>query len=242
MSIINFSLFRGFELTQNNLISEFLTQSTSKIPLLSFIYNFLLAVLCSYFLSKIYQKFGNSLSNRKSFSEGFVILTTTTLLIISIVKSSLALSLGLVGALSIVRFRTALKEPEELIYAFLCIALGLGFGANQTFITLLGFGFIVSYIYFRSKFRGKYNEEVLNLIISWEKPNEIDLEEIITEIGSCCDSIKLKRLSQDNNFIESSFSIQVGDYKKFLVIKDVLSKKSDNISFSFIDSSVIPNL
>ncbi len=61
------------------------------------------------------------------------------MLIITIVKSSLALSLGLVGALSIVRFRSAIKEPEELAYLFLCIAIGLGLGASQTAITTLAF-------------------------------------------------------------------------------------------------------
>ena len=58
------------------------------------------------------------------------------MVMITIVKSSLALSLGLVGALSIVRFRTAIKEPEELSYAFLSIAIGLGLGADQRLTTL----------------------------------------------------------------------------------------------------------
>ena len=49
----------------------------------------------------------------------------TTMLIISIVKSSLALSLGLVGALSIIRFRAAIKEPEELAYLFLAIGISI---------------------------------------------------------------------------------------------------------------------
>ena len=53
------------------------------------------------------------------------------MIIITIVKSSLALSLGLVGALSIVRFRTAIKDPEELSFLFISIAIGLGMGANQ---------------------------------------------------------------------------------------------------------------
>ena len=52
-----------------------------------------------------------------------------------VVKSSLALSLGLVGALSIVRFRTPIKEPEELVYLFLAIALGLGYAAGHTLMT-----------------------------------------------------------------------------------------------------------
>ena len=65
------------------------------------------------------------------------------MLIITIIKSSLALSLRLVGALSNIRFRTAIKEPEELMFLFISIALGLGFGANQTFITLIGFLLII---------------------------------------------------------------------------------------------------
>ena len=54
---------------------------------------------------------------------------------IVIVKSSIALSLGLVGALSIVRFRTPIKEPEDLTYLFLSIALGVGYGSFQILIT-----------------------------------------------------------------------------------------------------------
>ena len=52
------------------------------------------------------------------------------------VKSSLALSLGLVGALSIVRFRAAIKDPEELVYLFLCIAIGLALGAEQPLLAI----------------------------------------------------------------------------------------------------------
>ena len=59
----------------------------------------------------------------------------TTFLVISVVKTSLALSLGLVGALSIVRFRTPIKDPEELAYIFLAISSGIGLAANQVAIT-----------------------------------------------------------------------------------------------------------
>ena len=83
-----------------------------------------------------YKKYGSTISNREEFSNIFPFILLTTTLVITIVKSSLALSLGLVGALSIVRFRTPIKEPEELSYLFICIAAGLGFGANQTLITL----------------------------------------------------------------------------------------------------------
>lgn len=54
------------------------------------------------------------------------------------VESSLALSLGLVGALSIVRFRAAIKEPEEIVYLFFCIALGLALGAEYYMLPIAG--------------------------------------------------------------------------------------------------------
>jgi len=67
----------------------------------------------------------------------FPLLTLVTITVISLVKASLALSLGLVGALSIVRFRAAIKDPEELVYLFLCIGIGLSLGAEQPYFALV---------------------------------------------------------------------------------------------------------
>lgn len=93
-----------------------------------------------------YQRFSPVLSNKAKFSRVFVFISATTMLVIAVVQSSLALSLGLVGALSIIRFRTPIKEPEELAYLFLSIALGLGMGANQRLITLMVFTVILGYM------------------------------------------------------------------------------------------------
>jgi hypothetical protein len=93
-----------------------------------------------------YQRFSPVLSNKRKFSRVFVFIAATTLLVIAIVQSSLALSLGLVGALSIIRFRTPIKEPEELAYLFLSIGLGLGLGANQRLITVVVFVVILAYM------------------------------------------------------------------------------------------------
>ena len=90
---------------------DFLTNSQTNIPLLGFVLNLFLSGILALGLRWVYIKYGNSLSNRKKFSRNFLLLTMVTMLIITIVKSSLALSLGLVGALSIVRFRAAIKEP-----------------------------------------------------------------------------------------------------------------------------------
>ena len=100
--------------------------------------NVILGGLIAIFIRWLYRAFGSTLSNREAFSGLFPLLTITVILVISVVKSSLALSLGLVGALSIVRFRAAIKEPEELVYLFFCIAIGVALGANMRLVTLVG--------------------------------------------------------------------------------------------------------
>ena len=91
----------------------------------------LLGIALASALAWFYARYGHSLSNRAKFAQVLPLLTMITVLVISVVKSSLALSLGLVGALSIMRFRTAIKEPEELIYLFMALAIGLGLGCRS---------------------------------------------------------------------------------------------------------------
>ncbi len=67
----------------------------------------------------------------------FLFLAGTVTLIVAVIRSSIALSLGLVGAVSVIRFRTAIKDPEELLYLFLAIAASVGFGAGYISITSL---------------------------------------------------------------------------------------------------------
>ncbi len=92
-----------------------------------------LALYCRF----LYRHCGASPSDSDSITRVFPLLTLVTTAVIAVVKSSLALSLGLVGALSIVRFRAAIKEPEELVYLFLCIAIGLSLGAEQPLLALV---------------------------------------------------------------------------------------------------------
>ena len=70
------------------------------------------------------------------------------------------------GALSIVRFRTAIKEPEELAYLFLTIAVGLGFGANQRLITIVGFGILAGVILVRSRMAEPSEQPNLHVTVS----------------------------------------------------------------------------
>ena len=87
--------------------------------------------LLAIYIRFLYRRCSSSASDTDSVSRVFPLLLMVTTAVIAVVQSSLALSLGLVGALSIVRFRAANKDPEELVYLFLCIAVGLALGAEN---------------------------------------------------------------------------------------------------------------
>ena len=100
---------------------DFFLKDNITLDTSSFVANLFVAALLSVIIQIFYLKYSTTLSSKFEFSKNFVILGITTTIVITIIKSSLALSLGLVGALSIVRFRAAIKEPEELVFLFLII-------------------------------------------------------------------------------------------------------------------------
>jgi len=110
--------------------------------------NLALVLVLGQILAWHYLRFAPVLSNKRKLARVFVFVSATTMLVISVVKTSLALSLGLVGALSIIRFRTPVKEPEELAYLFLSVAVGIGLGADQRLATCVLFVGILAWLAF----------------------------------------------------------------------------------------------
>merc|ERR1712127_1167791 len=156
------------------------------------------------------------------FSKNFVVLGVATCIVIMIVKSSLALSLGLVGALSIVRFRAAIKEPEELVYLFLIIAIGLGCGANQLIITIVGIFFALATILIYSKYLKSKNIDYN------EKNTDIQINNLIDELTK--DLVELKFISMSRTNINTSINIDLktSDFKNLTKITGKIQKQYPN--------------
>ena len=102
-------------------INDLLSTNVAQIEIIPTLYSFFVCVLMSFIIRDFYIRRSFSLTGKQHIGSIIPILSTVVFLVIVVVKSSLALSLGLVGALSIVRFRTPIKEPEELVYLFLAI-------------------------------------------------------------------------------------------------------------------------
>lgn len=157
----------------------------------------ILLLLLSQLLAYIYRLFGQTLSNRERLSVLFPILALTTMMIISIIKSSIALSLGLVGALSIVRFRSAIKEPEELAYIFLTISLGLGVGAGQVGLTVIFYIVIIAFIVGRAFLKGK-------IVL----PGEPDGQQLYLHVSGPSKLLSLKKVQDAITPLTSSALVQ----------------------------------
>ncbi len=213
-----------------------MTTNVPQIPMGAFVINMFLAALCCYALAQVYVRFGRSLSNRATLARNFMMIGVTTMLIISIVKSSLALSLGLVGALSIVRFRTAIKEPEELAYLFITISVGLGFGAGQVLVTVLGFAVIVVLICLRGVFDFKTEHSSLYLVVSGKGAERPTLDELTTTLKQHCTALMLRRFEESADQVEASYRVNFSDYSQLESAKNALRSYGPSLQVSFVDN------
>jgi hypothetical protein len=214
------------------------TLQTSQTNLLNIVLGLVLAVIFSYILGKIYVKYGTSISNREKFANNFILLAMVTTLVISVVKSSLALSLGLVGALSIVRFRAAIKEPEELVYLFLIIGMGLGLGASQWALTSISFVLISSTLVLRSRYKSDSSLKGLSLLITLPQVKENMFSKLRQILSKNCKSVNLKRYDEDKDNVEALFYVEFLNINNLEVLKQDLKSLSSAVQISLLDNTL----
>ncbi len=187
---------------------EYLNQFSNTVSFQDFLIGFLLTAILAILIRNFYIKFGMAISNRKRFANNFLALALIVMLIITIVKSSLALSLGLVGALSIVRFRAAIKDPEELVYLFLVISLGLSTGAGQYIIALTAIPLILLLLWIYYRFTGKKTVSKGNTTLIHIKIKEKSIQKITDIFLKHLPHVELKRMDLLSDGLNLTFICQ----------------------------------
>ena len=217
----------------NNILNA---QQFVEQPITVVILDLILCMILVSIVSWFYKKFSQSLGGKTHVGSILPLIGLTVFMVIVVVKSSLALSLGLVGALSIVRFRTPIKEPEELGYLFLTIAVGLGFGAGYKIITIITTIAILLYLYltYEKNKSNKINGEYTILLNTLnEKYNE------------CCKLIekntiafKVTRTESHDDRISIYFNVSIDknfDLQNLIENLKVLDERS---KVDFVESGV----
>lgn len=194
-----------------------------------FILSFTLLIILTFIVQKLYERKGRTVGDKKYFGSFFMIWSISIFLIISVIKSSVVLSLGMVGALSIVRFRNAIKDTEQIMYLLMLIGLSMALASNQYLYTLVVFGFITLYIYFRdlknkSQVHSQFlyvrfeNKAILNDVIEFvcNKNNQI------VSINHSGDTFEI--VSTYNNFNEA----EIGSNSKWMIEKEITYRMNQN--------------
>ena len=221
------------------LLQSLSTTQGSTFDLGTFAVNLVLAVVTSFILSRVYVYWGASLSNRRKFAANFMLVTVTTTFIILVVRSSVALSLGLVGALSIIRFRAAIKEPEELAYLFFAISLGIGLGDNQRMVTLLTLVVVILVLGLARLLRQSQADVNLNLSVSSHNPQKVDMQQVIDALEKHCSKLRLLRYDENADTLEMSFVIEFRHTSDLNQARAALLEISDKLEISFMDNKGI---
>lgn len=216
--------------------------TTNPLSLQNLLVHLAIGLVLAVMLSLHFRKFGSTLANRREFAGVFPLIVLTTILIITVVKSSLALALGLVGALSIVRFRTPIKEPEELAYLFLAIAIGLGLGADQTLPTVAAtLAILVAVAGVKGIARGQRRRN-LYLSLDWHDgalPADIlgRVEQILSQHA---DEAELRRCDARAGEMEATYLVDVAATADLTALVSGLREAFPALGVTFLDQSPKP--
>ena len=219
-------------------LENFFINSNIDIDFGNFFIALLLSLILAYLVKLTYIKVGRALNDKDYFSDTFIPLAIITTLVITVIKFSLALSLGLVGALSIVRFRAAIKEPEELVYLFFVIAIGLANGANQFLLSILATIIIIIFLTIRNIYQNKnknnyeFNSDANILSINILDNNKKDINSIIKEIKQNFKYLKLKSANIEKNKSIYIFWYDIEEKKSEEFLSNIKKISDENLEVS----------
>jgi len=159
---------------REEVLNYILNQETMSVESLAL--NILVAFALGLLIFVSYRLAYSGISYSRKFSTSLVMMTLVTTIVMTIISGNLALSLGMVGALSIVRFRTAVKDPRDTTYIFWTIAVGVACGVGQYLAAAVGSAAVFVYMLIAGKVR--FDGKNL-LIIKSGRNAEKEIESIV---------------------------------------------------------------
>lgn len=202
----------------------------------------IISTILGFYLRYLFGKFSNTYSSKLAFGNTILIVTLSVASIIAIVKSSLALSLGLVGALSVIRFRTAVKEPYNLAFLLLSICIGIGIGSFQfTFVFLL---VVVStvIVIFLYRDRTKSSRLLLNSTtedldtLSLTLDSKISLDDVSRILEENCDYFKIISWDIEGDRMNIVVRVRISEQGSLIKIQEVIKAKFLDSILNFYSS------
>ena len=172
-----------------------------------------IAFFCGLVIAWLYRRTYRGPGYSQSFITSIVLLSMITAVVIMVIGNSLARAFGLVGAMSIIRFRTALKERLDIIYVFFSLAVGMATGAGYYKIAITGTIFVgfVLFVFSKTNFASpKKKEYLLQFYYTPNGKETPNYQAVLDEHRRKCHIINAKTLDE-HELLELSYSVQLKD-------------------------------
>lgn len=180
-----------------------------------------IALVIGLFLFFIYRKTFGGVMYSRNFNVSLIMLTMVSSLMLMLINNSLALSLGMVGALSIIRFRTAVKDPIDTVFMFWAVGEGIAVGTKFFDIAVIAAIVIGVVMLLLSAFRGKGAQPYL-LIIHYDEAASGQIKQLVKQLPG--GRLKSKTVQRDG--IELTMEVRLREnetafVEKFLRVEGV---------------------
>lgn len=203
---------------------KYLATSSENVTVFNILEVMVISLILSMVIFLTYKiTFSGVMYNRK-FNISLVMLTLVTTMVMFVIGSDIALSLGMVGALSIVRFRTAIKDPRDTAYIFWSIAVGLSVGTGNYLVSSIGSVFLLGVLSIFS-FSGIGKEDRYILIIRGNRDKE---EEIMRCVFNSFKGSKLRAKNSIGNSMEIIYQIKIKNNEDKNIISNLYSIEGVN--------------
>tara|TARA_Y100001935_G_scaffold228384_1_gene207272 strand:+ start:159 stop:851 length:693 start_codon:yes stop_codon:yes gene_type:complete len=200
--------------------------SGSSVSLTDIIIALIASLICAGIISYTYKYAYQGILYQKSFNLSLILISLITTSVITVISGNLILSLGMVGALSIVRFRAAVKDPLDIVFMFWAVSIGIANGV-AAFKVSFAATIIISIVIMISK-RVPMSTKSYLLIVKCDPSIENELIKILSEETK---NFYLKSKNINDNQAEMIFETQIND-------QEILSKKISELS-GVLDVSIL---
>ena len=180
------------------------SQTITPASWLTILVSLLLAFAVGLFIAWTYRKNFRGVMYSNNFTMTLVLMTLITCPVVMCIRESIQLSMGMVGALSIVRFRTAVKDPLDTAYMFWALTMGILLGAGQFFLTILTTVGIALLIMVLVQVQSKRLGSFLLVVRMGE-----EAERAANQIVASVRNQQLKSKTVSSNGIEATYEVRV---------------------------------
>lgn len=210
-----------FDTTQMGVAREITAAGILTSMIMSFVLGSLMAT--------VYRWTHAGFSYSRSYVQTLVLGTICSTIMIIAIGNNLARGLGILGALAIIRFRTPIRDPRDLIFLFACLAVGISCGAQSFMVSILGalfFSFAAFYLNAAPFSSRREFEGLLRFILPSDSSSDLHLQEIFASYTSSAEMVAMREAIQ-GNALEYSYQLRLIDptYKGDLL--NALNKLQD---------------